>query len=170
MQCDKCHANIEEDDTYERILCGHCHRHEELPPDVHCAACGVTVRWTKTLEELKRVARRVRWMKYPAWTAFFLAIAAFEWRNLMFTQILLGIGVVIIGLFLFIVAALIAFPGVYGLGWTVGKKFLKWDMPDISEGPAGIFTWIFGVFVLSLPVLIWLLGLLFRSVGGHFTG
>jgi hypothetical protein len=109
-------------------------------------------------------------MKYPAWVAFFLVVAAFEWRNLMYAQVLLGIGAVLVGIVALAIAIILAFPCVYILGWFVGEKLFKWNMPDIGDGPAGIFTWLFGVLTLSSPVLIWLLGLLFRLIGRHVTG
>jgi|ERR1700722_109580 len=169
MHCDKCFKTIEEDDTYERLLCGNCQKTEELPAELHCATCGGILKWLRFTERAADVAHKLRFLKYPAWIAFILAVLAFEWRNMLYTQILLGIAVVLVALAALLIAIATAFPGFYFLGRYVGKK-LKWDVPDFHDSPAGIITWLFGTVIASSPILIWLLGLLFLSIGKRFFG
>lgn len=171
MQCDKCHIHIEEDNTYERILCGRCQRDEELPPDTYCAHCGATIRWRKVLEGIKQVGYKLRFLRYPAWIFFFLVVCAFLWRNLLYTQVLIGIAVVIVGLLCAVIALFLAFPGLYFSGKWVGEKIWgRGEMPNFDDSPAGVITWLFGALVVGSPVLLWLLGLLFRMIGRHYIG
>ena len=173
IRCDACSKTLNEDDINERILCNY-HYDTDLPIKniEHCGFCGSKFVFGKLIKEF--ITPVINFFNDYFVVSYLITLVIVCGIISMFQihyarTFLIGIvavptitSAIIFGWF-FLIKMIFLYP--YRLGWKINLK-LKLNMRDIDNGPEGIWVWLFGLAIITAPILLYLLGLLVRKITG----
>lgn len=161
MNCDVCNKHLEEEDTYESVVCKSCMESKEK---FHCAKCKCELRLHKTFIRIREIAKNQK--------RFLLIILSVVLADGFFSIFWPMIGLKIMAGFVGVALVLAAlalcllflFPVTFYFGaWTLKQLGIK-DSIDEDEGGEVIGAWFTGLGMYILPFLVYFLGTLFLKL------
>jgi hypothetical protein len=178
QHCDKCGKTLQEETTFDYIMCDSCNTTANMPPKQHCAMCGTSIILTDILSKMKKFLPK---LKIPGIIAGVLGVVALGLRVISKTiaiKFLLGVcGIILailalaLGIVIVIGVFWFSFVGTFLIANAIRKK-LNLDLPNAAnkyyrnggradDGTVIFFTflhWFAGVVIVGSPFLVYLFG------------
>jgi hypothetical protein len=170
MNCDGCAKFLEEDDTYERILCKSC---TDEVVTVRCASCHCKLNTKTFYTTVKNILvkafgptteKRIRLAGFIA-----LCIGAIScYSPILGIKLAVGFSFIPIVLTILVSIFILVGPGIYKLGHFI-NKFVEYGISD-HDPNEDFKKWLLGVFAIIFPFFAKVLGalviFLFKKIVG----
>jgi hypothetical protein len=155
-QCDKCYRRIDEDDIFERTLCGRCYKGEKSPK-LHCALCGASIRWKGVKDTVSGYFSSRKHILFLFGLLGIITLIILPFSPLLALKVAVGIIAIPVAIIALIAAFYLAVIVPYQIGSFINDQ-LDLEIPSLDENAGGFFRYLLGLLFCASPFLIYWLG------------